>query len=245
MNVTAEELEGIITRESGVHAVVEEAGGEVVLTGMVNTEGERQTALDLARQHLEGETLVDNIEVVAGIPEELPGMDLSVAGAGDFPAVMAEMSDDEAIEAGDFMDQDILENAEGAAGPTDIADIDQDYSEGEEVYVPPTDPPSDGANEVIGGFQTTSMDPETPVEEASPDTLISGPADEALRDAVIQELREDSMTTALDIRVIVRNAIVHLHGVVDDLLDAEAAEEVAGRVRGVRAVREELELRNQ
>jgi osmotically-inducible protein OsmY len=42
----------------------------------------------------------------------------------------------------------------------------------------------------------------------------------------------------------VRNGIVVLRGLVDDVLDAEAAEAVAARVDGVREVREELELRN-
>jgi hypothetical protein len=244
-NFSTTELEETITREAGVYVAAQVSDDEIELTGMVTTEGEHQAAIEVAREFLGDRwQIVDNIEVSSVLPESLEGMELSTGDAGDFPSATPETEDDESLEPGDFMDQEILENAEGAAGPTAISDIDQDYSEGEEVYVPPTDPPSDGADEIIGGFQTTSMDQETPDEGGGHSALISGPPDEEIRDHVLHELREDSETTALEIEVEVRNGIVLLRGLVEDVLDAEAAEAVAARVDGVREVREELELRN-
>jgi hypothetical protein len=244
MNFSTTELEQEIAREAGVHVAAQASGDEVELSGMAQSDGEHQAAIDVARAFLSDRwRIIDNIEVTSVLPESLDGMELSTADAGDFPSATPETEDDEALEPGDFTDQEILENAEGAAGPSAIADIDQDYSEGDEVYVPPTDPPSDGADEIIGGFQTTSMDEEVP-EGGGRSDLISGPPDEAIRDHVLRELREDSETTALTIEVEVANGIVELSGLVDDILDAEAAEAVAARVEGVREVREQLTLRS-
>ena len=243
MNVSTAELERLITEEAGVHAAVELSGGTLTLTGMVTTEGEHQAALDVANEHLENETLVDNIEVTSVVPEEVDGLDLSLEDVGGFQGV-AEGTEDEALEPGDFTDQQILENAEGAAGPTAVSDIDQEYSEGEESYVPPVDPPSDGADEVIGGFQTTSMDPGDAVDVGGRDELISAASDELIRERVLQELREDSATTALEIEVEVASGVVRLRGTVDDIEDAENAEAVASRVEGVEEISEELKLRN-
>ena len=69
-----------------------------------------------------------------------------------------------------------------------------------------------------------------------------GYGDEAMADLVRQELREDAATTDLEIRVVVRDGVVHLHGTVTDLDDADAAEEVASRIPGVREVSEELDV---
>jgi hypothetical protein len=211
---------------------------------MATTEGEHQAAIDIANEHLESETLVDNIEVTSLVPEQIDGLDLAVEDVGGFQGVAEGTKDDEALEPVDFMDQRILENAEGAAGPTGIADIDQDFSEGEETYVPPVDPPSDGADEVIGGFQTTSMDEEEAVDVGGRSDLITAPPDELIRERVLHELREDAATTNLDIDVEVASGVVRLRGTVDDIEDVENAEEVAGRVEGVEEVSEELKLRN-
>jgi osmotically-inducible protein OsmY len=90
---------------------------------------------------------------------------------------------------------------------------------------------------VVGGRQRSSMD-SIEVARSSDGTL----GDEAIRDAVIRELREDAMTHAQEIEVSVEHGRVRLRGRVADLDDAEAAEEVAARVPGVVDVREDLEL---
>lgn len=68
------------------------------------------------------------------------------------------------------------------------------------------------------------------------------PGDEALADAVRRELQEDVLTTALPIDVGVEEGVVHLYGTVEELEDAENAEEVASRVPGVLEVIDELEI---
>jgi osmotically-inducible protein OsmY len=69
-----------------------------------------------------------------------------------------------------------------------------------------------------------------------------GRGDEAIADDVRRELREDALTTDLEIRVLVRSGVAYLYGSVATLDDVEAAEEVASRVPGVIEVREELEV---
>jgi len=242
MRISREELEQAIASEAGVHTVIEENGDQVIITGMAATEGERQAALEIAARFLDaGIDLVDNIEVSAVLPEMLAGLDLAVGDAGGFPGAAGALEDREAIEAVDFMDQDLLDNPLNAAGPTGAA-ADTEIGEGEEVWIPPTDPPSDGADEVIGGFQTTSMDEN---EEEPQSAVLTGPPDEALREAVLRELREDSQTTALEIDVEVFEGIATLRGEVDDMLDVEAVEAVAARVEGIVQVEERLRVRRQ
>src|SRR5690606_37807832 len=103
----------------------------------------------------------------------------------------------------------------------------------------PTDPPRARDGEFLGGFQVTS-------DEDVMDTrsrFVGGPADSALEEAVIIELREDSATAHLDIRVTSIDGVIYLRGIVDDIEDAENAEAVAARVPGVVEVRDELEVR--
>ncbi|HEX6511227.1 MAG TPA: BON domain-containing protein, partial [Chloroflexota bacterium] len=58
--------------------------------------------------------------------------------------------------------------------------------------------------------------------------------DEALADAILRELRQDSATTALPVNVRVEEGVAYLTGRVADMDDVANAEDVAGRVPGVR-----------
>jgi hypothetical protein len=204
----------------------------------VQSENERQAAIDIVTAIAPDRRIEDNLEIMSVLPEAIGDLTLSEAAVGDFTAATPETSDTESLEPGDFTDQEILTNPFGAAGPAGTA-VDEDISEGEQVYVPPTDPVRTRDNEVLGGFQTTSDD------SIEVDKAVSGGfADEAIADAVRQELREDAATTDLDVFVNVRQGIVHLRGVVPNLVDAENAEDVAGRVPGVREVREDLEVQD-
>ena len=112
----------------------------------------------------------------------------------------------------------------------------------EDVYFPPVDPPIRGGvtnsrEGIIGGFEDDSMSTVDVDRSES-----GGVGDEALADAIRRELSQDSATTGLRIRVDVAEGVAYLHGRVDDLEDVDAAEEVAGRVPGVREVVEELEV---
>ncbi len=91
---------------------------------------------------------------------------------------------------------------------------------------------------MLGGFDAEAN---VPVERSTMDNVAG---DEALADAIREELREDASTADLTIVVAVRNGVAHLRGRVSDLEDAENAEAVAARVVGVREVVEELEVAN-
>ncbi len=139
-----------------------------------------------------------------------------------------------------LIDQDISNDPMSAAGPNNSGD--DSVSDGDEVYVPPTDPVvaagEHGEVEVLGGFSTTATDGVAPLPSASDNRL----GDEAIEDAVRAALRRDAATTDLDVEVLVRNGVAHLRGRVSDLDDADNAEDVASRVPGVLEVVEELEV---
>jgi hypothetical protein len=139
-----------------------------------------------------------------------------------------------------FVDQELLTDPEAAPGsPDDLVDP---VADGDEVYVPPTDPvvaaDDHGRLEVLGGFSATAIDEVAPLASASDGQL----GDEAIEDAVRAALRRDAATTSLEISVLVRDGVVHLSGRVTDLDDAENAEDVASRVPGVREVVEGLDV---
>jgi hypothetical protein len=150
-------------------------------------------------------------------------------------SVEEEMREEEALEPGDFTDQSTLSYPESASGPSTSLDYDA-VSEGDEAYVPPTDPV--GTNtEVIGGLQHSSLD-SIEVERSSDGTL----GDEGIADAVRRELREDAATTDLRLDVEVFQGVVTLRGRVPLLEDAENAEAVASMVPGVVEVVDEMEI---
>jgi hypothetical protein len=113
----------------------------------------------------------------------------------------------------------------------------------EEVYFPPVDPPAragvtNSREGLVAGFEPDSMESMDVDPSAS-----GGPGDEALADAIRRELREDSATADLAVHVHVVEGVAYLHGQVADLDDVENAEDVAGRIPGVREVVEKLEIR--
>jgi osmotically-inducible protein OsmY len=236
----AAQIETELARQADIHVAVEESEGEVILTGMIGSQGQRQAAFDIVAGMAPGKRIVDNLELDDVLPENINGLDLSEAAVGDFPAATPETADNEALEPGDFTDQSLLSYADGAGGPGEADDrtLEAAYSEGEEVYVPAMDPVLGPDDEVLGGFSVSSLD-EVPVESSVSDRR---PGDEALADAVRRELREDAATTDLRIQVSVHNGVVRLRGVAPSLIDAENAEAVAGRVPGVEEVEEELEV---
>ena len=234
MRATAAEIERVL-EEIGVVAAVRDLGEELEVAGMVITEGEHRAALEVIAEMAPDKRLIDELEVVDVLPEQIGDLSLSEAAVGDFPAATPQTMDDEALEPGDFTDQEILENPYGA-GPGYTA-ADEEISEGDEVWVPPTDPVRDREGEVLGGFETTSMD-SVRVPKSALDGL---PGDEAIADTIRRELREDAATTGLEyVTVAVQAGVVYLRGKVQSLDDAESAEEVAFRVEGVVDVYDEL-----
>jgi osmotically-inducible protein OsmY len=236
MSASTAEIERALERVAGVHAAVEERGEDLVVSGLVGTRGEHEAALDIVASLAPEKRIVDNIDIVEVMPEEIDGLSLSEAAAGGFPTATPNTSDDESLEPGDFTDQDILTNAIGAAGPSGTAD--QQISEGDEAYVPPTDPVRTPEGDFLGGFQTTSMD-----SVRVPRSALDGtPGDEAIADTIRRELREDAATTDFDIEVSVNRGVVRIRGTVPTLDDAESVEEIAFRVEGVVDVYDELKI---
>jgi osmotically-inducible protein OsmY len=211
------------------------------LFGLVESEEASQAAEDVARAAAPAYFIENNIEVEELLP--YAGGSLAADESMRDPRDESALADD-ALETElepDFTNQPLLVDASAAIGPSSSGD--DEVSEGDEVYVPPTDPvislDASGAAHVLGGFSPTSDDVQ--VERSA---LDGRPGDEALVEAILRELREDALTTELQVRVLVRKGVAHLRGRVADVEEAEAAEEIAGRVPGVVEVIEELEVSN-
>lgn len=112
----------------------------------------------------------------------------------------------------------------------------------EDVYFPPTDPVVSGKvsnnREVMEG----TFEPDSTSSMEVDPSVSGGTGDEGLADAIRRELRQDAATTDLQVEVRVEEGVAYLRGRVIDLDDVDNAEEVAGRVPGVRDVVEELEI---
>lgn len=229
--------------DAGLDLIVEHDEERLLISGIVSTEAERAAALDIAND-VAGDaiTVDDSIEVSGAVPAEAGGIDLSESEVAGFTGATPGLDDPESAMPGDFTDQETIVSPD-TAQPMAISDdgrpLGEDVSrpaEDGEAYVPPTDPVGTDT-EVIGGFSRSSMDTTEP-ERSSDGTI----GDEAIRDAIARELREDSATTALEVHVEVIQGVAILTGKVADIIDAENAEEVAGRVTGVLEVRERLEV---
>lgn len=235
MSTLTEAIERTLASRAGLYlAVQEDEEVGVVLSGMVGSEELRQAALDIARELAGAVTLVDDIEVADTVPDEIAEVPADARGERGI-ARLQRAPAGVSLEPGDFAAQPLLTSAEEASGPEWSLDSDA-VAEGDEVFVPPVDPPTD-RGEVLGGLELSSMD-DIGVEESSDHEL----GDEAIREAVLRELREDAATTALEIEVAVDEGVVRLAGRVPSLDDAESAEEVAARVPGVVDVEEDLDV---
>jgi hypothetical protein len=223
--------------------------GIVHLVGVVSSREMHDAVLELARR-VDGVLEVDaslEYEVVA--PDsafEAPDEDREF-GYADQTAILDDVSDTEI----DF-----------AARPQEARPDDQQAFDDAEPYSPPTDPvvrPGRKPRElqVIGGFQSSSMDElaeqrdaETGSELGEPGWLVEwedvgdeadwllNREDEDIRNDVIRELHEDSLTIDLNLGVSVTGGVVFLRGLVPTSDDASNAEDVAARVPGVVEVRD-------
>jgi osmotically-inducible protein OsmY len=224
--------------ESGLQVNVEETDGSLVLTGIVDTAEAREAAAEIAASVLPDRRIDNQLEVETVLPTDIDDFVGDEAQA-ELPESLEEITASGGEIAPDFTDQPILRDPIGAVGDPD-SDYEDPVASGDAVYEPPTDPVvttnARGEAVVLGGFGT---DAEVPVEASAQDGL---PGDEALADAIRQELREDAATTDLQILVAVRRGVAHLRGRVSGPEDAENAEAVAARVPGIREVVEELDV---
>jgi len=237
------ELEGL---------VVEELDDRIVVSGIVESEEERDRALNVAMRVAGERRVEDNLEILGVLPatihqiqerepaDPLIDRDLSEVETSMFEGAM-EGFEATRLEAGDFQGPDHTTTSSWeASGPSSPMDRDI-VQEGDVVCTPPMDPvvgrnPRTGRMDIAGGLQDRSME-SSDVERSALDNQYG---DEAIASAIRRELLEDAATTDLDIDVSVFRGVVTLRGRVPFLSDAENAEEVASRVPGVIEVREEL-----
>jgi osmotically-inducible protein OsmY len=228
--------------EAGLQVAVEFSDDTLILNGVVATEEARQAASDIAAEVAPRATIDNQLEIETTLPT---GVDDFASQGPD--AELLDSGDDIEAAGGelepDFTDQPGLADGLEASGPGSSRE-DDPAGEGDTVYVPPIDPvvttDLHGRVQVLGGFGSDAEE-DVSVERSASDRR---PGDEAIADAVRQELAEDASTADLTIFVAVRNGVVHLRGQVPDLDDADNAEAVASRVPGIVEVLEELDVSN-
>ena len=235
-------IEQEIADQAGIAVVAEDSDGAIVLSGTVDSAEARQAAGDIAASIAPDRRIDNSLDVEVVTPSSVGDVYADEPTTGDLPVSVDEARDLGGLEP-DFTDQPLLVDPDEASGAGSGVEGPEDPGAGgDEVYIPPTDPvvTSDerGELEVLGGFETTSMDDAT----VAPSALDNRPGDEALADAIRRELREDASTTDLRINVLVRQGVAHLRGAVAGMEDAENAEDVASRVPGVVDVVDELEV---
>ncbi len=225
----AERVSAELERRANLHVAVEERQHTIVLSGLVETPEDHDTAIDIAARAAPGYQIDDGIEVTTTLARE--DATNQVTADGNLADQVAAIDDPNRELVSDFqrgrVDTDAIDVVEGA----------------EEPYFPPTDPvvtaDARGNTETLGGGEPTSMD-----VDVAPSAEDRRFGDEALADAIRAELCQDAATTALEIEVEVENGVARLRGTVPDLVDAENAEAVAARVPGVVEVLEQLQVEN-
>jgi osmotically-inducible protein OsmY len=225
----AERVSQELHREANLHVAVEAKDDTLVLSGMVETPEDHDTAIDIAARTAPGFRIDDGIEVVTYLAQEEATNQLPADG--NTADTVVSLDDPNTELAVDF---------QTGGTTTDPIDV---IENGEDVYFPPTDPVASAdarANtQTLGGTEATSFGSDV---APSASTRVFG--DEAIADAIQAELRQDAATSQLRVRVHVVEGVARLRGTVPDMVDAENAEAVAARVPGVVEVLEELQVEN-
>lgn len=238
----AERIQQRLQREERMNVQVAERGGTIVLSGTVGSHDARATAERIAASLAPNHPIENGIAVGSATTEDinwLRGRQEEEQNPSE-PVVGPEtVLTDTGVAAG-VLDQP-LETDETDVVDDTVADLEPPV-EPDPAYFAPTDPvtgPDEHGNLTVVGGWTPTSDSEIAVSPSYEDNL---PGDDALAEAVERELREDAQTTALSLDVAVENGVVHLRGRVDDLEDAEAAQDVASRVPGVVDVVDETQV---
>lgn len=237
-SATTRRIDEALVRVAEIYLAVEEDEGRIVLSGMVSTQGEHDAALEIAASLAGAMPIDDGIEIAGVMPEYLGSLHLAAGDVAGFTGATQGTSEASGLEPGDFGDQALATDPLAGSGATRSSTEPDDASEGDVAYVPPVDPVG-GDRTVVGGYEITSLDDQPGVVRSTLDGRLS---DDALAEAVLRELGEDATTCDLELRVTVRSGVVHLRGVVQTIDDAENSEAVAGRVAGVTAVHEMLDV---
>jgi len=231
-----------LAEQADIHVFVAEDHDVIVLSGRVDSEEERRLAEEIAASIAPERKIENDLDIESFLPIGSEGNRTLIPDeTGDeIPEGIAEFQQ-EGLELEPGVNNQPLETNELNVIDDDVVDEDEP-GEPEPAYFAPTDPVitanAQGNIDVLGGFAASSDEDITVKRSAEDDR----PGDDALADAILRELREDALTTDLDIDVEVTQGVAHLHGTVPDLTDAENAEEVASRVPGLHDVIDELEM---
>jgi osmotically-inducible protein OsmY len=217
---------------AGIYVAVEVRDRTLSLSGEIGSRQERDAALDIAAAVATRMGLVvdDGLELIPSFPDSAFA-DLGNADHGAFGYLSANRDRDERLDEG-------LENEPDFSGAIGTSDAEEATTEAI-PYFPATDPvvrPTDDDQRLsfVGGFGATSLD----IDES--DRRVRQRTDDDIARDVMRELREDALTTDLQVDVEVRQGVVYLRGQVPTLDDAENAEAVAGNVDAVTEVQEEF-----
>ena len=228
-NSIAERVTEELHREANLHVAVEAKDDTLVLSGMVDTPEDRDTAIDIAARTAPGYRIDDGIEVTTFLARE-DAVDQAPAD-GNRADTIVDVDDP---------NEELVADFQGAPVTTDASSVIEDA---EDTYFPPTDPvittDALGNTQTLGGGEPTAFG-----VDVAPSASSRLFGDEAIADAIRAELRQDAATTQLVIKVDVMDGVARLRGSVPDMVDAENAEAVAARVPGVVEVLEELQVEN-
>jgi osmotically-inducible protein OsmY len=238
-DVLGQHIMAEVRRQTGQNIVVAATDERVILSGVVPSRHLYDHAATIAAAMADGRIVENELEVENTLPAGVtafPSADRDSAGRSADTTQNEIVSDNDP----DSMSQPLDSNPDDI--PNDSVYDDMSDPEPEPVYFPPTDPvltvDMQGNYEVLNGFASTADDD----QRIDQSTLDGAPGDEALADAVATELHRDATTTDLQIDVTVQDGIAYLHGTVPDPEDAANAEDVAGRVAGIREVVEDLDI---
>lgn len=228
-----------IQQQTGKRIVAAATDDRVILSGIVPNHHLRDHIGTIAAS-LAGDLWIENeIEVENTLPpgtDAFPSADRSATGWDPNITQNEYVSNNDP----DSMAQPLDSNPDDV--PDDTVYDALDAPEPEPVFFPPTDPVivpgARGDAAVVNGFAPTADD-DVRLDDS---TLDGAPGDEALADAITQELHRDATTSQLDITVTVIDGVAHLTGTVHDMEDVTNAEDVAGRIPGIREVVEDLDI---
>jgi osmotically-inducible protein OsmY len=228
-----------IQQQTGQRIVAAATDDRVILSGVVPSRHLRNHSATIAASLAGGLWIENEIEVENTLA---PGTAAFPSAARNATGWDADTTQNEFVSDNDpdSMAQPLDSNPDDI--PNDSVYDDVDAPEPDPTYFPPTDPVivpgARGDAAVVNGFAPTADD-DVRLDDA---TLDGAPGDEALADAISQELHRDAATSELAITVTVIDGVAHLTGTVPDLADAANAEDVAGRIPGIRDVIEDLDI---
>lgn len=239
----AQRIQEQIHRELHLPVVAAEQQDSIYLSGQAGSQAARANAERIAASLAPDKRIVNGIEVEGSATSGITSMrdqaeERRNPTEPDEQLIPDTILTDTGV-AASVLDQP-LETDEANVANDSVADL-LPSVEPDATYFAPTDPvtgPDEHGNlEIIGGWTPTS-DTDLSVSPSYEDNL---PGDEALAEAIARELHEDALTTDLELDVSVENAVAHLRGQVRGPEDADAAQDVASRVPGVREVVDETE----